>query len=101
MNRILAFFTLALLLAFTLPFSTPATAQDAESKANAAVSAILFEEDADEFTSFRIDGKGFLNVTFASNTPDEVYSRILNKLQNHPDIRGVLAGKGGPACRRF
>lgn len=76
-------------------------AEDAPSKTSAAVTNILFEYDADEFASYGIRGDGFLDITFAHNTPDALYSEILNKLQTHPDIKGVLAGKGGPTCLRF
>jgi hypothetical protein len=40
-------------------------------------------------------------ISFASNMPDALYSDLLAKLQKHPDINGVIAGKGGRACRRF
>lgn len=78
-----------------------ALADDALSKTNAAVTDVLFEYDADEFASYAIRNDGFLDITFARNTPDALYSEILNKLQKHPDIKGVLAGKGGPSCSRF
>jgi len=54
--------------------------------------------DADEFSSYSIEDDGFLDITFARNTPDVLYSEILNKLQKHPDIKGVLAGKSGTSC---
>lgn len=79
----------------------PVLAEDALSKTSAAVTNILFDHDADEFASYDIRDSGFLDITFARNTPDALYSEILNKLQKHPDIKGVLAGKGGPTCSRF
>lgn len=79
----------------------PVFAEDASPKTSAAVTNILFEYDADEFVSYGIRDDGFLDITFARNTPDALYSEILNKLQKHPDIKGVLAGKGGPSCPRF
>jgi hypothetical protein len=78
-----------------------ALAEDAQSKTSAAVTNILFEHEADEFASYSIRDNGYVDITFARNTPDEVYSRILNKLQSHPDIKGVLAGRDGPTCSRF
>ncbi len=78
-----------------------AWAADAESKANEAVAVVLFDEEADDFTSYRVSPKGFVDVTFARNTPDAVYSEIVAKLKAHPDITGVLAGKTGPLCGRF
>lgn len=79
----------------------PVMAEDAASKTSAAVTSILFEYNADEFASYNIRDNGFLDVTFARNTPDPLYSEILDKLQKHPDIKGVLAGKDGPSCSRF
>ena len=79
----------------------PVLAEDAESKSSAAVTNILFEYDADEFASYGISDSGFLDITFASNTPETLYSEILNKLQKHPDIKGVLPGRDGPTCSRF
>lgn len=76
-------------------------AADPESKSTDAVTAILFDHEAEEFATYKISHKGNVDITFASNTPDLIYSVILNKLLHHPDIPEVLAGKGGPACARF
>ena len=81
--------------------ASPVLAEDATSKTSAAVTNILFEYDADDFASYSIRDSGFLDITFARNTPDALYSEMLNKLKTHPDIKGVLAGKGGPTCSRF
>lgn len=80
---------------------SPAGADDPLSAANAAVSNILFEYDADDFATFAINDRGFVDISFAQNTPDPLYSEILGKLRSHPDIKGVLPGKGGPVCARF
>jgi len=80
---------------------SPALAEDTPSETSAAVTSILFEYNADEFVSYGIQDNGFLEITFASNTPEALYNEILNKLQKHPDINGVLAGKGGPTCSIF
>ena len=49
-------------------------AEDAESKATDAVTAILFEHEAETFTSYKISEKGFVDVTFARNTPELTYA---------------------------
>jgi len=89
-----------LALTLTLGFVTPglALSEDLESKATDAVTNILFEFQAEEYASYRVNEKGFVDITFPGNTPDLLYSLILNKLLHHPDISGVLAGKGGPNC---
>ncbi|MDY6978837.1 MAG: hypothetical protein SV201_03100 [Pseudomonadota bacterium] len=70
--------------------------------ADEAVANILFDYDGSfEFASYKVDENGFVDITFASNTPDSLYSEILNKLESHPEIDGVLSGKGGPTCDLF
>ena len=91
----------AMLVTCGIAGTSPIHAEDGLSKTSSAITNILFEYDAGEFTSYGIRDDGFLDITFARNTPDALYSEILNKLQKHPDIKGVLAGKGGPSCPRF
>jgi len=88
-------------MACSIAAASTVLAEDAVSKANRAVTNIIFEYDAGEFASYRIRDTGYVEITFARNTPDKLYSEILNKLQKHPDIKGVLAGKDGPTCSRF
>lgn len=76
--------------------------EDAQSRADRAVANLLFEyEGAEEFASYLIRPDGFVDISFASNMPDALYSELLARLQKHPDINGVIAGKGGYACQRF
>lgn len=86
-------YLLALLMTCGIAGTKPVMAEDATSKTSAAVAGILFEYDADEFASYSIQENGFLDVTFARNTPDALYSEILNKLQKHPDIKAYLQAK--------
>ena len=85
------------------PFCVPLSfAEDEQGKADAAVANILFDYDgASEFASYRVSDSGEVDITFARNMPDKLYSEILNKLANNPDIKHVLAGKGGPTCSLF
>jgi len=94
-------FLLCVFLAGGIMATGPVIAEDAVSKASAAVSGILFDYDGDEFASYAIRDSGFVDITFARNTPDALYGEILGKLKSHPDINGVLAGKGGPTCSKF
>ncbi|KPK37321.1 MAG: hypothetical protein AMJ69_11915 [Gammaproteobacteria bacterium SG8_47] len=81
-------------------YLAPVHAEDAQAKADAAVAHVLFDyEGSFEFVSYAVNEKGFVDVTFARNIPDALYREILTKLQNHPDVDGVLSGKGGPPCR--
>jgi len=80
-----------LLLACLFLTSLPAWAGQDESEA--ALAKILWDEDM-ENVSYKLRSNGFIDITFGTAVKDEDYSRILNKLQNHPDIPGVLAGRG-------
>ena len=93
--------TTTLLLVIGVIFSTTSLAEmDAQSKADEAVAVTLFEyEGSDEFASYRVNESGFVDIVFARNMPDKLYAELLTKLQNHPNIDGVLAGKGGPVCK--
>lgn len=74
-------------------------ADDPQSKADLAVANILFDYDApSEFATYRVRDDGLVEIVFASNMPDDVYSDVVTKLNNHSDIPDVLAGRGGPVC---
>jgi len=92
---------LFVLLSVGVMGSAPAVAEDAQSKAGTAVSGILFDYDGGKFATYVVRDSGYVEITFASNTPDPLYGEILNKLRSHPDIKGVLSGKGGPVCSIF
>lgn len=77
-------------------------AEDRQQLADAAVANILFDYDGSfEYASYKVNSRGFVDITFASDTPDQLYGEILDKLEAHPDIDSVLSGKGGPACGLF
>lgn len=99
-SRLVTFFY-AMFIIVTLTSTRLVLAEDLESKATDAVTAILFEHQAEEFASYRINAKGNVDIVFARNTPDLIYSVILNKLQHHPNIPVVLAGRGGLVCNLF
>jgi len=94
-------FLLFVLLSVGIAGSAPAVADDTQSQAGTAVSGILFDYDGDKFATYVVKDNGYVDITFASNTPDPLYGEILNKLRTHPDIKGVLSGKGGPVCSLF
>ena len=74
--------------------------EDKQSKADIAVANILFDyEYGSEFSSYRVDENGFVDLIMASNTPNEIFSEILTRMQNHPDIDDVMSSKSGPACK--
>jgi hypothetical protein len=76
---------------FPLLLSLPALAGQAESED--ALTNILFDENMENvFYSFRSDG--FVDIWFGPAVPEKDYIRILERLRKHPDIPGVLAGRG-------
>ena len=102
MKQTIRFITALILLIVLSASPAWAEEEDAQSKADRAVANLLFEyEGAEEYASYLIRPDGLVDISFASNMPDALYSELLAKLQKHPDINGVIAGKGGYACRRF
>lgn len=55
------------------------------------VADILFDyEGGETFASYLVRDDGFVEISFASNLPDDLYSTILNRLKGPPaDPRGV------------
>ncbi len=97
MKPALLFLTLTLFLG-----SAPVLASDAEAKAGEAVANVLFDFDgSNEFVSYRVREDGFVDAVFARNTPEALYTEVVEMLRANPDIKGVLAGRGGPTCSRF
>lgn len=93
----LLFLVLALLIG-----GAPASASESEAKAGEAVANVLFDFDgSNEFVSYFVRPDGFVDAVFARNTPEPLYTEVVAKLRAHPDIKGVLAGRGGPVCSRF
>jgi hypothetical protein len=75
----------------SLLFVLPAFAGQAESED--ALTNILFEEDMENvFYSFR--DNGFIDIWFGPAVPEKDYIRIVERIRKHPDIPGVLAGRG-------
>jgi hypothetical protein len=101
MSKKLMRYVLAMWFVLGATCTTAVLGDDALSKASAAVATILFDYEGDEFASYVISDSGRVEINFASNTPDPLYSEILNKLKIHPDVKGVLPGKSGPVCSRF
>jgi hypothetical protein len=75
-------------LLFSLALPTWAGQMEAES----AVSNLLFDEGMENAT-FKVRSDGFVDILFGVAVSDADYSRILEKLRTHPDIKGFLAGK--------
>jgi hypothetical protein len=62
-------------------------------EAENAVTNILFEEGM-ENASYGFRGDGFVDILFGPAVPEDQYIRIVEKIRSHPDVPGVLAGRG-------
>ena len=58
-----------------------------------AVTGILFDESMENVT-YSLRGDGFVDISFGIAVPEKDYVRIVERLRKHPDIPGVLAGRG-------
>lgn len=84
-------------IAIFLLFAQSAVAGPDE--AENAVTGILFGANM-ENVSYAFRGDGFVDILFGVAVPEEEYSRIVEQIRKHPDVPGVLAGRGaGNYCR--
>jgi len=82
---------LSTLLALTL--LRPALA-GAPGAALAATADVLFELDIDN-ASYKARDDGYVDILFGPSLSDARYREALARLRAHPDIPGILAGRGG------
>jgi hypothetical protein len=75
----------------SLLIALPALAGQSESEN--AVTNILFDENM-ENVSYSLRGDGFVDITFGIAVEEKAYIRIVERMRKHPDIPGVLAGRG-------
>lgn len=75
-----------------LLFALPAQAGQAESEN--ALTNILFDENMENFF-YTLRDDGFVDILFGPAVDEKDYIRIVERLRKHPDIPGVLAGRGG------
>lgn len=61
--------------------------------ADAALADILFDMDL-ENVSYALRSDGFVDITFGPSVPNDLYLEAVDRLREHPDIPGVLAGRG-------
>lgn len=77
-------------------------ADDPNTRAEKALTELLFAEEADEFTSYRfVNTRGYLEIIFASNTPRDLARALMDKIRALPDVSGARERFVGAPCRRF
>jgi hypothetical protein len=62
-------------------------------EAENAVTNILFDEKMENAT-YAFRGDGFVDILFGTAVPESEYIRIVELIRKHPDVPGVLAGRG-------
>ena len=80
-------FTMLVFLLIALP------AFAGQSESEDAVTSILFDENM-ENASYSLRNDGFVDILFGVAVPEKDYIRIVERLRKHPDIPGVLSGRG-------
>lgn len=78
-------------LLVALLIALPALAGQSESEN--AVTNILFDETM-ENVSYSLRSDGFVDISFGIAVDEKDYIRIVERMRKHPDIPGVLAGRG-------
>ena len=66
-----------------------------QNRADAVVSAVLFENDLDEAASYNIRKDGFVVIKFADSVPFEKYNHVVGVLRTNPAISGLRAEQAG------
>ncbi|MET0028296.1 MAG: hypothetical protein ABW101_11730 [Candidatus Thiodiazotropha sp.] len=66
-----------------------------QSRVDAVVSGVLFENELDEVTSYNIRKDGFVVIRFAPSVPSEKYNQVVDQLRSDDDVPGLRAEQGG------
>lgn len=74
-----------------LLFALPVHAGQAESEN--ALTNVLFDENMENFF-YTLRDDGFVEILFGPAVDEKDYIRIVERLRKHPDIPGILAGRG-------
>lgn len=68
---------------------------ETQSRADAVVSRVLFENDLDESTSYNIRKNGLVVIKFDKSVSRRTYTKVVNALRSSQDISGVQAEQSG------
>jgi len=66
-----------------------------QSKSDAIVAGVLFENDLAEKASYHIRKSGSVAIQFSEDVSNKDYTKVVNKLRAIPSITGVYAEQGG------
>lgn len=66
-----------------------------QSKSDAIVSDLLFENDLTENASYNIRKNGSVAIKFSESVSEKNYTKIVNLLRANPSVDGVYAEQSG------
>ena len=84
-----------------LVFCSLAAWADGQSAEDAVTEVLWNYEDSFDYVQYNVTASGHVDMTFAANTPDALYSDIVSKVRHHRGVDSVLAGKGRNVCPLF
>lgn len=68
---------------------------ETQSKADAVVSNLLFDNDMSETASYNVKKDGSVAIKFTESVKSKDYTKIVNLLRANTSINGVLAEQSG------
>ena len=69
--------------------------KEIQSKADIAVSEILFDYELDQQASYHTRRSGHVEIEFTQSVKPITYTLAVEKMRNHPDIKSVYAVQSG------
>ena len=93
MGKSIPSLTIGVILFLVMQSSMLSSAYADRSASETALADVLFELDM-ENVSYSIRHDGFIDITFGSAVTDEEFLKTVKMLNEHPDIPGVLSGRG-------
>ena len=66
-----------------------------QTKADAVVSGLLFENDMNAHASYNIRKDGFVVIKFDDSIASKDYTRVVESLRSSDELSGVRAEQGG------
>lgn len=82
-----------LLFSTFLTFASSTVMADEQDRAEQALADLLFDMDMENVT-YSVRGDGFVDILFGPSVSKEDYWATVQAIKKHPEIDGVLPGRG-------
>ena len=89
------FFTLSFLLSCSADNVLTKKEMQIQSKADAIVANMLFDNDLNDKASYNISKTGSVTIKFADSVKEKNYTKIVNLLRSNKSVDGVFAEQSG------